>query len=306
MFWIFGIGLLLAFPLCLILMTRARKVTVQEIDLSFETLPEAFDGYTILYLSDLHFNKREEKKTRLLASLASEPFDLCVVTGDMIEDDSAIHTCGQALNPLSAADGNFGVLGNHDYHNYSILDFLLNRHVTRRSNDTEGLVRVLHRTGFRVLRNESVEIRRDGASIWLAGADDAVTCRHDMEKSLTKVPQGAFTILLSHSPDVLKGLVLPGEHLTFAGHTHGGQVRLPVFGPIRNHSKLERGFISGQLRLERGTLVVSNGLGMNRFFPVRFRCRPEVHKVRLRRKAHDLPGPGKIPPFFPLKENGAA
>ena len=284
MTWIFFAFLLFVVALGCFSLFETRNVRIHRIDLFFDTLPEAFDGYKILHLSDLHIKKPNKRIPRVLASLAAEPADLCVVTGDLIETDKAIHTCQDMLKTLRASHGVFGVLGNHDYFRYSIWDMIRLRNITNKTNNAQGLVRVLNRAGFRVLRNESVEIHRNGASVWLVGLDDPVTNRHDVNKALTPVPSEAFTILLSHTPDVLKEARLPGEHLILAGHTHGGQILLPLWGPIMNHSRLKPGFVSGRMKLDNGFLVVSNGLGVNTRFPFRFRCRPEAYKIRLRKR----------------------
>lgn len=281
--WLFLALFLFTVALVCFSLLETRNVRIHRIDLVFNTLPAAFDGYEVLHLSDLHINKPNKRTGRLLAALTVEPIDLCVVTGDLIENNEAIPTCLDSLWHLKPQDGKFGVLGNHDYFRYSLLDFLLNRHLTDVRNDSDSLIRRLSQTGFNVLRNESLEIKRNGASIWLVGVDDPVTGKHNVTNALAPVPEKAFTILLTHTPDVLKETRLTGERLILAGHTHGGQVQLPFLGPVKNHSKLKPGFVSGRLTLGKETLVVSNGLGTNRFFPFRFRCRPEVHRIRLKK-----------------------
>ena len=284
MIWLFLAFLLIAVSLICFSFLEARNVRIHRIDLFFNTLPAAFDGYRILHLSDLHINKQNKRTKRLLASLTAEPADLCVITGDLIEDDKAIHICQDMLKTIRPPHGVFVVLGNHDYFRYSMWDMIQKRNITTRTNDTQGLVRILNRTGFRVLRNESIEIGRNGDSVWLVGLDDPVTNRHNVKKALAPVPSEAFTILLTHTPDVIRETNFPGEHLILAGHTHGGQVLLPLWGPIMNHSSLKPGFVSGGMKLDNGFLLVSNGQGVNTLFPFRFRCRPEICTVRLRRK----------------------
>jgi uncharacterized protein len=263
---------------------ESRKVRHRRVELFFDTLPEAFDGYTILYLSDPHFGKHDERKARVLANLAAEPVDLCVITGDLIERDEGVFCCQDALRTLKARDGVFYVLGNHDYFQYSLRDAFHDINLTNRRNDVDRLIRVLEHTGLRLLRNENVPLRRQGAALWLAGVDDPVTRRDDVTRTFAGMPREAFAILLAHTPDVLNGFSRPGEHLVLAGHTHGGQILLPLWGPLKNHSKLKPGFVSGRLDLGNRVLLVSNGLGVNRNFPYRFRCRAEVLTVCLRKR----------------------
>ena len=295
-FWLLVGFLLLALAVTAYALLESQRVQHRHVEVCLDTLPEGFDGYTILYLTDPHFQRVDPRKTRVLANLSAPPPDLCVVTGDLIEKDEAILTCQKALAALQARDGVFYVLGNHDYFQYSLLDAFRDRPSTDRPNDVERLIRVLDRAGLRLLRNQSVPLRRGGATVWLAGVDDPVTGRDDLGKTLSGVPPGAFSILLSHSPDVLHGAALPGEHLVLAGHTHGGQILLPFWGPMKNHSKLKPGFVSGKLTLPQATLLVSNGLGVNHNFPFRFRCRPEVLTVRLRKRSRAAVGDeGSVP-----------
>jgi len=280
--WTLGILAFSGLALAGLAFLQTRRVRHRRIDLFFENLPPAFDGFTVLHLSDLHFVPADRRKAMRLQTLNAPPADICVITGDLIETDSAIVPCVEALGRLRSRDGTFCVLGNHDYFRYSLRDVLRNKAVTDKRNNAELLVRGLRRNGVRVLLNQSTEIRRNGQSIWVAGVDDPVTRREDVSEALCSIPPGAFTILLSHTPDVLKDLTCSGQNLVLSGHTHGGQVVLPILGPILNHSTLRPGFVSGIMRQKDSLLVVSNGLGVNRFFPFRFRCRPEAHTLRLR------------------------
>jgi predicted MPP superfamily phosphohydrolase len=281
--WAFSIVLLFGLAFAGFAFLQTRQLTHYRIDLFFKTLPAAFDGYTVLHLSDLHFGPRDRRKARRLAALNTPPADLCVITGDLIETDEAIAPCVEAVRDLLSREGTFCVLGNHDYYRYSAWDAYRRKDITDKPNNTELFIRGLVRNGVGVLHNQSREIRRNGESIWLAGVDDPVTLRDDVYTAVSAIPEGAFRILLSHTPDVLKSLPSSGEGLVLSGHTHGGQVVLPLLGPILNHSSLKPGFVSGMIRRENTLLLVSNGFGVNRFFPFRFRCKPEAHTIHLRK-----------------------
>jgi len=286
MIWVLLLFSALVLAFLYLVVWEPGKIRHKKIELSFDSLPIPFDGYTILFLSDIHFKQRDARKEKVLTRLARKKADLCVVTGDLIETDDSIETCCRALRGLNPVDGLFGVLGNHDYFQYTLLDTMRGQEISSKFNQVERLVTELAHTGLRMLRNESVEIPRKGSSIFLAGVDDQVSGRDDMPKALDKVPQEAFTILLSHTPDILKHDRPKGVHLVFAGHTHGGQIMIPFWGPLVNHSKLKPGFVSGRINIGDMVLVVSNGLGVNRLFPFRFRCRPEIYTVCLRRKGY--------------------
>jgi predicted MPP superfamily phosphohydrolase len=282
--WILGILFLIGMGLAGFSYRETGRVRHHRTDLFFEDLPAAFDGYTVLHLSDLHFLARDRKKKKRLAILNAEPVDLCVLTGDLIETDASITACVDALGRLRTADGTFCVLGNHDYFRYSFWDTLQKKDITDKPNRVEVLVRALQRNGAQTLRNESVEIRRNGGSIWLAGVDDPVTLHDDLSRTFDRIPADAFRIVLSHTPDLLKKLSLSNEGLVLAGHTHGGQIRIPFWGPLLNHSTLEPGFVSGKMKHGKALLLVTNGIGVNRMLPFRFLCRPQAHTIRLRKK----------------------
>jgi len=283
-FWTLGIVGLAGLGFAGFAFLQTRRLTHRRMELFFDALPAAFDGTTVLHLSDLHLGPGDRRKARWLAALSTPPADLCLITGDLIETDGDIASCVEALRALRTREGTFCVLGNHDYCRYSAWDSFSGKDVTDKPNRADLLVRGLGRAGIRVLRNQCAGIHRGGASIWLAGVDDAVTRRGDLSGAVAGLPADAFRIVLSHTPDVLLDRPDPGEGLVLSGHTHGGQVVLPVLGPILNHSALKPGFVSGLIRHGRTLLLVSNGMGVNRSFPFRFRCRPEAHTLRLRRK----------------------
>ncbi len=276
--------LLLSFAVYYLVLWEPRKVRYRRHDISFHTLPRQFDGFRILHLTDLHFKARDESKKDALKALTQEPYDLCLITGDFIEDGAAIEACCEALKALKPLCGTFAVLGNHDYYRYSYVDAFRNRAITDRPNCTQELIDALSAAGINVLRNESVEITKNGARIYLVGVDDEVTCHADVSLALHSVPKDEATllILLSHTPDIVKSSSIAQEYLLLAGHTHGGQVALPFWGPLVNHSKLKDGFVSGMARLGHGVIVVSSGVGVNRLFPFRLRCRPEILMITLR------------------------
>jgi len=281
--WAFSIVWVVALAAGWLSLRESGKILHHRVDLFLETLPPRFDGYTVRVLSDLHFGRRNGKKERILAALNAAPADLCVITGDLIENDDSIVPCIEAVRNLRARDGTFCVLGNHDYFRYSTWDSVRGKEITDKPNNAALLARGLEKNGVRLLRNENAEIRRNGESLWLAGVDDPVTGREDLSRAFSGIPPDAFRILLSHSPDILKQPSFSREGLVLSGHTHGGQIVLPFWGPILNHSTLRRGFVSGMMKLGTVHLLVSNGVGVNRLFPFRFRCRPEIHTLRLRR-----------------------
>jgi uncharacterized protein len=156
----------------------------------------------------------------------------------------------------------FGVLGNHD---------------------TIRMVPGLEQMAIRVLLNESEAILRGNERIHLAGIDDAHFYRVDnIEKSAAGIPDGAFSILLSHTPEIYRQAAHAGFRLLLSGHTHGGQICLPGSIPITLDSSLPRRFGSGAWRYHAMIGYTSVGAGSS-IVPVRINCRPEITLHRLRR-----------------------
>lgn len=220
---------------------RRRRFVVREISLPIKGLPAAFDGYRIAHLSDLHIGSTTPghwARQWMDATNRLVP-DLTVVTGDLISSGNAFHEeIAEVLAALSAADGVYISLGNHDYF-----------------GDGERLVERLRARGGCVLRNEGVPISRQGAWLYLAAVDDTWTRRADLPRALASRPGQAPTVLLAHDPACFPLAAQHGVSLTLSGHTHGGQIRVPWLPPPSRRLHL------GLYRRGDSTLFVHPGLG---------------------------------------------
>lgn len=232
-------------------------------------LPAALDGYAICQLSDLHRGPLvSEAFLRQAVDLANSlrP-DLTVVTGDFVSDHSRFAvSCGAALSGLQAADGVYGVLGNHDYWN----------------DDPEAVSATIQRSGIQLLTNRSVTLRRWGTAWSLCGVDDWWAGRPDLEAAQADVPNRAFKLLLCHEPDPVEEAALRGFSLQLSGHTHGGQLLLPGRRPLITPDYGHKYPIG--LRQVPGTatqVYTNTGLGVI-FPPIRINCPPEVTLITLR------------------------
>ncbi len=244
---------------------NAADVRVRITDLGFAALPSAFEGFTLLHISDLHVDMNERAMQRMIELLPTLTYDVCVLTGDfrgatfgrfdrVLEGMQRI--CAALKPPV------YGVLGNHD---------------------TIRLVPGLEDLGVRMLLNECETIARGDERIYLCGIDDAHFYRVDnIEKAASDIPPASFTILLSHTPEIYRQAAHAGFDLLLGGHTHGGQICLPGSVPITLDSALPRRLGSGVWRYHDMTGYTSVGVGSS-VVPIRLNCPPEITLHRLHR-----------------------
>ncbi len=263
---------------------NAAELRLTASEIASPAIPQAFDGFRILHLSDLHTDMNEVAMTRLAAVLPKLRYDLCVLTGDYR---------GKTFGPFAAClDGLarlrealvgpvYAVLGNHD---------------------TIRMVPELEAMGIRMLLNESVAIERAGQRIYLAGVDDAHFYRVDnIEKSAGAIPHEGFSILLSHTPEIYRQAAHAGFDLLLGGHTHGGQICLPGGIPLTLDAVLPRRFGAGPWTYAAMAGYTSVGAGSS-VVPVRFNCPPEVTLHRLRVVARGATSIRSVP-YSELVEN---
>jgi predicted MPP superfamily phosphohydrolase len=240
----------------------------------------------VLHLSDLHFVRGDDRKSRFLASLP--PADVTIVTGDFLAEPEAVETAVRAVRATRGRLASWFVLGSNDYFAPRPVNPLLylvprSRRKPRRGNRgrSRELVRHLEEDGWRDLTNVRSEIDLDGLRVELVGLDDSHVARQDLRVMPRRAPE-RFGVAVMHSPDSAPEAVACGYGFVVAGHTHGGQVRLPLVGALVTNSHLPRRVVSGLFRLGDGLVHVSPGLGTSKYAPFRFLCRPEATVLRLR------------------------
>ncbi len=244
---------------------NAERVELRDNPVSSPRLPAAFDGLTILHLSDLHVDISQRAMCRLTELVRSLRYDICVLTGDFR---------GLTFGPFAATlDGLarlrrhlpgpvYGVLGNHD---------------------TIQMLPGLEAMGIRMLLNECETLVRGDECIHLAGIDDAHYYRVDnIEKAAADIPEGAFAILLSHTPEIYRQAAHAGFDLLLSGHTHGGQICLPGGFPVTLDAVLPRRMAAGAWEYRGMAGYTSVGVG-SCIEPVRLNCPPAITLHRLRR-----------------------
>jgi uncharacterized protein len=235
---------------------------------------------------------------RFLRSLGDLELDLVVNTGDNLGHKSAIKPLLSALAPLLSKPGVF-VHGSNDYYGPRLKNpfgYLFRPSSNPESSgveasdlnpatlNTEELTAGFEAAGWHNLNNQTTQLELNGSKIRFVGIDDFHIGLSDLD-SVSKT--GQFTIALTHAPylEVIEKFTISGAKLIFAGHTHGGQVRLPFIGALTTNSDLPNRFARGVSGWEFGhnnsILSVVAGLGNSIFAPVRFFCRPEVRLVTL-------------------------
>lgn len=233
-------------------------------------LPPEFEGYSLLHLSDLHLDINEQTLHSIIEVVRAAPaYDACVLTGDYrAKTFGEIEPCMHRLEQLRSHLGEtvFAVLGNHD---------------------SVRMVPMMEAMGIRLLLNESANLQRDGASIHLAGIDDAHYFRVDnIEKAMANLPQESLKILLSHTPEVYRQAAHAECDLLLCGHTHGGQICLPGGYPLTLDAKIPRRLGRGPWRYGRMQGYTSPGAGTS-IVDVRLNCPAEITLHRLHRRSKD-------------------
>ena len=243
---------------------NARNIQVKNNNIGLDGLPEAFNGYTILHLSDLHIDMYPEAADALLDVLASLDYDICVMTGDYRartfgEIDKAMQGMKRVIEAIRTPS--YAVLGNHD---------------------SVTMLPELEGYGVQVLMNESVEINRDGQVIYLCGVDDAHYFRvENIAQALEDVPDNVVSILLSHTPEIFRQATHAGITLMLCGHTHGGQICLPGGLALTLDARCPRYMGNGPWQYGSMFGYTSVGCGTS-IVNARFNCLPEVTLHRLK------------------------
>jgi hypothetical protein len=238
---------------------------------------------TVLHLSDLHLTGRSASMRRFLSGLPA--CDLCVVTGDVVGEPEAVEAAVEALRDLRGTRASFFVLGSNDYfvprpHNY-LRYFRKSRRLRRaKRGRAPDLVAQLEADGWVHLRNTRRAISVDGLEVEVLGLDDPHIRRQDLRMA-PREHTGAFGLAVVHSPDPAPELAALGYDLMLFGHTHGGQVRFPLVGPLVTNSHLPRRIASGLVRMGNAYAHISPGLGTSKYAPFRFLCRPEATVLEL-------------------------
>lgn len=252
-----------------------HEISIERPTITLPRLPEAFRGFTIAQISDIHYAEFTEAffVKRVVEHVNQLQPDLVVLTGDFITNgyrsrQACPRFAGECADLLSRIQCpvRYAVLGNHDcaelHCEYAVTSEL-------ESHDIP------------VLANRSIPLERNGARLWLAGTGDAFChqMRLDLAVPAAAANDGEPVILLVHEPDVLPQVARHGVDLMLAGHTHGGQLRLP-FLPPAFLPELGRNYVEGLYRIGSTQLYVNRGIGTVGL-PFRLNCPPEITLITL-------------------------
>lgn len=253
------------------------RIELTEREIEIPDLPESLDGLTICHLSDLHVGGYRRLERALARMLQGREVDLCAITGDLVSGRHAIEHVGRILTHLGTRLGTYAVCGNseHDPWMFGV-----------------PMAQEFEAQGIRLLVNRGERLIVNGSEILIGGVDDPYLGLAEPDRALAG-GSASLGILLAHSPDIVRDLGDEIPDLVLCGHTHGGQICLPLIGALWLHCRHPRlGVRGGYYGPERLSAIGGRDLGHLQMYVcrglggsgirARFLCRPEVSFLTLR------------------------
>ncbi len=281
-------------------------VEITQHEISIANLPLAFEGFSIVQLTDLHHSSMVtlDYLQACFRQVVDLQPDLVVMTGDYITyQDKYAQPVAQAIGETIVEAGipTYAVLGNHDHWNSDWNDDWNNdadADVSPLRNRWKGdgleVINALTAEGIKVLMNESAPLQRGSDRLWLVGCDDLLAGDFDLERALGVLPStDEPRFLLMHNPQPIESIAHHGFDLVLSGHTHGGQISLPFVPP-----KVGNKYLAGLFYVGASRLYVCRGLGVTGV-PIRFMTTPEIACFRLVRAS----GARSVAINFPTRRN---
>lgn len=258
-----------------------NQFKINHIETPLWGLPESFDGYRIVHISDIHarsFIGREKHMAAAVQMINGLNADMIAFSGDLISmEPSELDSLSQTLSKMKAHDGVYSVLGNHDYCQYTRVDS------QTRAAYLDDLISRQKAMGWDLLMNENRIISKGHDSIAVIGVENTSPSRHFPSRGdLAKASQGTegmFRILISHDPMHWEHEIIGKDYpVTLSGHTHAMQMTFFGWSPSRLIFKQDKGLYS----IDRQHLYVNIGLGET-IFPARIFARPEITLITLKK-----------------------
>ncbi len=268
--------IILLVGLLLVSIVDNNSISTNYYNISSKKIPRDFDNFKILQISDLHnkdfpevFYKRKDEANKsiynpkLIDLINAEDPDIIIVTGDLIDSRSPDEDIAlDLLNNITNKYPVYYISGNHE----------------ERSGNSDYYKGIILKSGAKVLANETIDLYIEDSKISLTGVDDYISFtdyRH-FKNTLRDLKRDNYNILLSHRSSLFETYVNAGYDLSFSGHAHGGQIRLPILGGLLSPDQgLFPQYDSGLHTRANSSMIISRGLG-NSIFPIRIYNRPEL------------------------------
>jgi uncharacterized protein len=238
---------------------------INQLDLTLPKLDRAFDGYRIVQISDLHAGDGIDRAhlEKVVAAVNAQNPDLVVITGDHVSRKPKQHVdLLDTLAKLHPRDRTISVLGNHDVY-----------------NDPTPIRKALQQAGVTLLENTIYTIKRDRATLHIAGVGDVFAERARLPEILAQLPATGAAIMLAHEPDFADEAAATGRFaLQLSGHSHGGQIRLPFYDGYL--PEFARNYPLGRYQVGNMIQYTNKGIGTIKIY-ARFNCRPEISVFNL-------------------------
>jgi len=248
---------------------NAKNIHINEFTLEFQNLPEKFDGYKLLHLSDLHLDTLPGIEDIIIEKIQNLKYDLCVMTGDYRKNTlgrfkQIINPMKKIVSTLKGKDGVIAILGNHD---------------------TYLMLKQFEKMGIILLANESIIINKGNEKITITGIDDPFYYYTDQAVNALDENIDGFKIALVHTSELYETAEQNNYNLYLCGHTHGGQICLPGGIPIITHQFEGKKLYKGLWNFKNMKGYTSQGCGTSGI-PIRFYSQSEIVLFTFKRKAN--------------------
>lgn len=251
-----------------------------EIVINDNNIPTSYDGLKIVQFSDLHYTRiiTKERVNKIIEEINLINPDIVFFTGDLVDTDKVLteddkNFLIESLSNINSTYGKYAILGNHDI-----------------ANNTEDIMNIYSQSNFKVLENEyDVIYSKNNEKIFIGGLNSISHELEDIDKVMsyydTNDSTNTYNIILLHEPDYADNIITNYDNinLILAGHSHGGQVRLPIIGALYTPKNGHK-YVKGYYDLNGTSLYVTSGIGVSRY-NFRLFNKPEINFYRLNKEA---------------------
>ena len=280
---IYGILFLFLFIILVLLYARfiaTSGLTTNEIVINDKNIPTSYDGLKIVHFSDLHYTRVITKKNinKIIEEINLINPDIVFFTGDLVDSDKTLNDddikfLTESLSNIKTSYGKYAILGNHDI-----------------ANNYDDIVNIYNNSDFILLENSyDIIYSPNNEKIFIGGVNSVSHALNDISKTMSYFDNNdnnnTYTIILLHEPDYADDIInnYQNINLILAGHSHGGQVRLPIIGALYTPKNGHK-YVKGYYELNDTSLYVTSGIGVSRY-NFRLFNKPEINFYRLNKEA---------------------